>query len=37
MVQLDVGNGSRDVMNGWFDDVRFEPLETTVSGAPAGS
>lgn len=36
-VQLAVGNGGREVMNGWFDDVRFEPLEPTVSGAPAGS
>jgi hypothetical protein len=26
-VQLAVGGGSRDVVNGWYDDVRFEPLE----------
>jgi len=26
-VQLSVGGGSRDVVNGWYDDVRFEPLE----------
>jgi len=36
-VQLAVGNGGRDVMNGWFDDVRFEPLEPTVDGDSAGS
>lgn len=27
-VQLAVGNGSREVMDGWCDDVRFEPLVT---------
>jgi hypothetical protein len=26
-VQLAVGGGSRDVVNSWYDDVRFEPLE----------
>jgi hypothetical protein len=23
-----VGGGSKDVVNGWYDDVSFEPLET---------
>jgi hypothetical protein len=27
-VQLAVGGGSKDVVNGWYDDVSFEPLET---------
>jgi hypothetical protein len=26
-VQLAVGGGSKDVVNGWYDDVSFEPLE----------
>jgi hypothetical protein len=26
-VQLAVGGGSREVVNGWYDDVSFEPLE----------
>jgi hypothetical protein len=26
-VQFAVGGGSKDVVNGWYDDVSFEPLE----------
>ena len=26
-VQFAVGGGSKDVVNGWYDDVIFEPLE----------